>query len=128
MRSTNGSAASRRSSATTPKRRTGYRLRVHIGTEGEHLRDAIRAGHARLVTLVPMSAKGMPPDWAIPVSDDEAVVATAPIAVGDVDAEPRGIAALVVRRDALPRPQIDDAHRDRLVAALVAILCNGVTR
>jgi hypothetical protein len=99
----------------------GKQTRMTIHT-APAVHAAIRAGMARISMIVPMSARGIAPDWAIDLEEDEAIVATAPVTMTDIDGEPSGVAALIVKRDALPRAVLDPASWERAAHALVGLL------
>jgi hypothetical protein len=95
-------------------------LRVCLYGAGGELHDAVGAGLARVVALLPMSKRGLPSDWALPVGRDEIVLATTRILVRDVDAI--GIAALVVKRTGVPAMSLGDEIRERIAQALVDVV------
>jgi len=79
--------------------------------------------------LYPLSSRGLDPQWAIDLDEDEVVIATERFIVEDVEGEPVGVAALIVKRAALPSPALDDSTRERMVQALVdLLLADGGTR
>jgi hypothetical protein len=93
-------------------------VRVHGMTPT--LRQAIRVGGARCVALLPMSQRGLPANWAVPLARDELVIATTPIVVEAIGA--MGVAALVVRQRALAAIRLDDEAPERIACALADAL------
>lgn len=89
------------------------------------LRDAIEAGDARVMLLAPLSRRGLPSDWALPIREDETVVATANVLVEEFDSV--GIAALIVKTRAVPVVRPDATMRDEIASALADALIAGVT-
>ena len=81
------------------------------------LQAAVRARHVRLLALHTVDGQPLPSDWAIPILPGEVVVACA--ALG---APLSGVAALVVRGAALPRPKLDAPERERIARALADAL------
>jgi hypothetical protein len=90
---------------------------------GFDLRAAVQGRHVRLLALHTVDGQPLPSDWAIPILPDEVVVACAPL-------RPplSGVAALVVRGAALPRPKLDAAERERIARALADTLLAELKR
>jgi hypothetical protein len=84
---------------------------------GFDLRAAVLGRHVRLLALHTLDGQPLPSDWAIPILPGEVVVTCAPL-------RPplSGVAALVVRGAALPRPKLDTAERERIARALTDAL------
>jgi len=88
---------------------------------GFDLHAAVRARHVRLVAIHSVDGRPLPADWAVPIRESEAVVACAPLL-----APLSGVAALIVRACALPRPIIDDEARERIARALAELILREI--
>jgi hypothetical protein len=80
---------------------------------GFDLRAAVNAHDVRIVALHTLDGRPLPSDWAIPILLGEVVVVCAPLS-----APFSGVAAILVRGAALPRPEVDEATRERVARAL----------
>lgn len=103
------------------------RMRVRTAGLPPEIDAAIRAGHSRLFTIIPLGPGGLDPSWTIPLDDDETVVGTTSFEVEDIAGEPRGIAVLVVKTRALAKcGPLDDETREAIAQALVDALLSEV--
>jgi len=93
-------------------------IEVHGANLNTILGQAVESGQVRCQLLLPLRAKaGLPRGWAIPLDDDETIVATARVQLEETESV--GLAVLVAKRGALPPVTLGDGALDQIASALV---------